>query len=54
MSFIQRHLELVACRYCNANLADLAERRSEQPAAVDTRRRKYFQSSAGHLRQAAE
>ena len=38
------------CRFCQANLTDLKAQRSEQPDAVQTRRRRYFQSSAGYLR----
>jgi hypothetical protein len=48
--FVKFHLELSGCRTCQANFDDLRRRRSEEPAAVDTRRKKYFQSSAGHLR----
>ena len=47
--YIAFHLELVGCRFCQANLADLESRPAEQPAAVSARRRKYFQSSAGYL-----
>ena len=49
--YIKFHLETIGCRYCIANLEDL---RTEQAAADSTesqqRRRRYFQSSAGHLR----
>ncbi len=53
--FISFHIETTGCRYCRANLEDL---RNQQTAAADrgaaegtsSRRRKYFQSSAGHLR----
>ncbi len=44
------HLEVVGCRYCQANLADLKNQQAEAQASVENRRRKYFQSSAGHLR----
>jgi hypothetical protein len=47
--YITFHLEKVACRYCQANLADLRAQDAGEPAA-ESRRRKYFQSSAGHLR----
>ena len=49
--FISFHLEVIHCRVCVANLADL-EAAQEAIAGndVDTRRRKYFQSSAGLLR----
>jgi hypothetical protein len=49
------HVETAGCRYCRANLDDL---KCQQAAAADraaaegasSRRSKYFQSSAGHLR----
>lgn len=44
------HLEVVGCRYCRANLADLEKQQAEAPEEARTRRRKYFQSSAGYLR----
>lgn len=48
--YITFHLEVIGCRYCMANLSDLESRDAEAPDAVQTRRRKYFQSSVGHLR----
>jgi len=48
--YIAFHLEMVGCRYCQANLADLHDQQAESPQAAQTRRRKYFQSSAGYLR----
>lgn len=48
-AFVRFHLEVSGCRTCQANLDDLKNRRSDERAAVD-RRKKYFQSSAGHLR----
>ena len=44
------HLEIVACRYCQANLADLDGQQVESAGVVETRQRRYFQSSAGYLR----
>jgi hypothetical protein len=49
-NYIAFHLETVGCRYCQANLADLKRQQAESSEAVQTRRRKYFQSSAGYLR----
>ena len=49
--YIDFHLEIVGCRYCRANLSDLESQQAEAHEAVQTRRRKYFQSSAGYLRQ---
>ncbi len=47
--YIAFHIEVVGCRYCRANLADL---QSHQGGAEQVaRRRKYFQSSAGYLGQ---
>lgn len=48
--YVQFHLETAGCRTCQANFADLKNRQVDEPAAVDSRRKKYFQSSAGHLR----
>ncbi len=47
--FVKFHLEVSGCRTCQANLDDLKNRQTDEPAAVDHRRKKYFQSSAGHL-----
>jgi hypothetical protein len=49
-SFIEFHLNVSGCRMCQANLDDLKNRQLDEPVAVDTRRKKYFRSSAGHLR----
>lgn len=48
-NFVRFHLEVSGCRTCQANLDDLGARAADEPAAVDSRRKKYFQSSAGHL-----
>ena len=48
--FIRFHLETVACRYCQANLEDLQAQAAAKPPEVETRRRRYFQSSAGYLK----
>ena len=48
--YIRFHLETIGCRYCRANLSDLEKQQAESSATVETRRRKYFQSSAGYLR----
>jgi hypothetical protein len=53
--YVRFHLETVGCRLCQANQSDLARQqaatnlRSVPEAAVQSRRRKYFQSSAGYL-----
>jgi hypothetical protein len=48
--YIAFHVEVVGCRFCRANLADLEAQLAEDQKTVQTRRRKYFQSSAGYLR----
>jgi hypothetical protein len=48
--YVGFHLDVIGCRYCQANLADLKNRQVEQLEAAETRRRRYFQSSAGLLR----
>jgi hypothetical protein len=48
--YIAFHLGTVGCRYCQANLRDLQAQLAEDAQAVQIRRRKYFQSSAGYLR----
>ncbi len=48
-NFVKFHLEISGCRTCQANLDDLKRRHTDSPAVVDSRRKKYFESSAGHL-----
>ena len=48
--YVTFHVEVVGCRYCQANLADLEAQQAESGAESQTRRRRYFQSSAGYLR----
>ena len=50
--YVAFHLEVVGCRFCRANLADLKRQEEESPSVVESRRRRYFQTSAGHLRRA--
>lgn len=47
--YIRFHLETIGCRFCEANLADLEQRQAEAAEQVQSRRRRYFQSSAGLL-----
>lgn len=49
-SYLKFHLEVVACRYCQANLNDLEQQQQEAGEAVQQRRTKIFQSTAGQLR----
>jgi anti-sigma factor RsiW len=48
--YVTFHIEVVGCRYCQANVADLKNQQAEAQTTAEARRRKYFQSSAGHLR----
>ena len=53
--YIDFHVQQVGCRYCSANLDDLrlAQQSIVTAAAADPvaqRRRRYFETSAGHLR----
>jgi len=48
--YVGFHLEVIGCRYCLANIADLKNQQAERCEDVQTRRRRYFQTSAGYLR----
>jgi len=48
--YLAFHVQVAGCRYCQANLADLESQQAEAREVAQTRRRKYFQSSAGYLR----
>lgn len=50
VAYLDFHLEQIGCAFCRANLEDLRQQQLELPDATKTRRRKYFQSSAGYLR----
>ncbi|TWT46763.1 hypothetical protein [Botrimarina hoheduenensis] len=55
--YVKFHLDQVECRWCLANLEDLQQKHSQTegknaadgPAAAETRRGRYFQSSVGRL-----
>lgn len=47
--YIGFHLRTVGCRVCQANLIDLENQQAEAAEATRSRRRRYFQSSAGYL-----
>ncbi|WP_254512001.1 hypothetical protein [Anatilimnocola floriformis] len=49
-NYIRFHLDEIGCRYCQANYADLRSQQEETQELIITRRTKYFQSTAGHLR----
>jgi hypothetical protein len=48
--YVTFHIEEIGCRYCTANMEDLKNQQAEAKERAATRRRRYFQSSAGHLR----
>ncbi len=49
--YIKFHLDVIECRYCTANIGDLRAQQEESAGeVVAERRKKYFQSSVGHLR----
>jgi hypothetical protein len=47
---VEFHLQVVGCRYCQANLADLKSERARADAGATARRKKFMDSSAGYLR----
>ncbi|WP_164102172.1 hypothetical protein [Candidatus Laterigemmans baculatus] len=52
--YVRFHLERIGCRFCTANLTDLerereAAKREETSEHRETRRRRYFETSAGYL-----
>lgn len=49
MNYLRFHLEQIQCRYCLANLQDLQQQQRQNETSVSSRRRKYFQTSAGYL-----
>jgi hypothetical protein len=48
--YIAFHLDVIGCRYCQANLEDLKAHQQVEDPQRTARRRRYFQSSAGLLR----
>ncbi len=50
IEYARFHLETIGCRYCQANLTDLSEQQQQSATEVQSRRKRYFQSSAGLLR----
>ena len=48
--YIRFHVEELGCRYCSANLDDMKSKEQDKNEQASSRRRKYFQSSAGYLR----
>ena len=50
MTYVEFHLKTIGCRYCASNLDDLRRQQEETVEVIESRRSKYFQSTAGHLR----
>jgi hypothetical protein len=49
-AYLQFHLDVVGCRCCNASVEDLrAQHAAADTRASESRRSRYFQSSAGYL-----
>lgn len=49
-SYVEFHLKVVACPGCLANLSDIQEHQTGEPPQAKSRRKRYFQSSAGLLK----
>lgn len=47
--YIEFHLKTIGCAFCLANLADLQSQQHDADGSVKTRRKRYFQTSAGLL-----
>ena len=52
-AYVQFHLEVVGCRYCLASVGDLQRRQEGTTEEATTRRARYFQTSAGYLKNEA-
>ena len=44
-SYLKFHLDVIACPYCQANLADLKSKGAQVPAAIQSRHNRIVQSS---------
>lgn len=51
LDYVEFHVKVVGCPYCQANLEDLARRQAEASGPVKKRRQRIIQSSAGVLKQ---
>lgn len=48
--YVRFHVEVIGCRPCEASLTDLRRQQAAtEKSETDSRRQKYFQSSAGYL-----
>lgn len=48
--YVDFHIKRVGCRFCQANLEDLQRQQHEADDTSENRRRRYFQTSVGHLK----
>ncbi|MHC4879016.1 MAG: hypothetical protein ACYTGL_21400 [Planctomycetota bacterium] len=48
--YIQFHLETIGCRLCSATVSELEDAQAADTDHPTQRRRRYFESSAGHLK----
>lgn len=48
-AYLEFHLKSIGCSFCQANLADLEAQQKEAAQHVQSRRKRYFESSAGLL-----
>lgn len=48
--YVDFHTDQVGCRFCQANLDDLRRQQAEASEPAQARKRKYFQTSVGHLK----
>jgi hypothetical protein len=51
LEYIAFHLKTVGCPFCQANLTDMQSLQREPAPKAQERRRRYFESSAGYLKQ---
>jgi len=49
LDYMEFHLRTVGCPFCQANLADLQTLQQEPTPRAQTRRKRFFDSSAGYL-----
>lgn len=47
--YVQFHLNVISCSFCQANLADLQAKQDQEPR-TQQRRRRFYESSAGLLK----
>jgi hypothetical protein len=50
IDYIEFHLKVIGCTYCQANLDDILAEMEEDPPVTAERRRRFYESSAGFLR----